>query len=149
MCLGNICRSPAAEGVFSHQLLAAGLGARVRADSAGTLSFHVGSSADARMRQAAQRRGYRLTSLARQVVVEDFFRFSHILAMDSRNLRDLRQIQPSESFARLGLFSEIALGEDWEVPDPYYGGADGFEEVLDLIERGCQALVDQFKKESW
>ncbi|WP_044875094.1 low molecular weight protein-tyrosine-phosphatase [Pseudomonas sp. LFM046] len=142
VCLGNICRSPTAEGVFLHKLREAGLDALVQVDSAGTGDWHVGKAPDARTRVAAQRRGYDLSQLrARQVAVEDFGRFDLILAMDESNLANLRRLRPAGAAAELDLFLrryQLALDE---VPDPYYGGEEGFEAVLDLVEQACDALI--------
>lgn len=139
VCMGNICRSPAAEGVFLHQLNAAGMSKRVEVDSAGTTNYHQGEPADKRMRAAAANRGYVLESLARGVVEEDFDHFDLIVAMDEANLADLLR---SGGSAEAVLFSEY-LGDEWprEVPDPYYGGDAGFEQVLDMLEAGCGPLL--------
>ncbi len=142
VCLGNICRSPAAEGVFQHLLNEAGLNDRFTLDSAGTGAWHEGQPADRRMRQAAERRGIQLTSIARQVTAEDFERFDLILAMDASNLQDLRALAPATHRQKIRLFRELdpdAPGED--VPDPYYGHADGFNEVLDIVTRTSQAWL--------
>ncbi|GIZ13396.1 low molecular weight protein-tyrosine-phosphatase [Pseudomonas sp. NCCP-436] len=147
VCLGNICRSPTAEGVFRHKLRAAGLDSRVQVDSAGTADWHSGKPADARTRQAALRRGYDLSALrARQVEVEDFHRFDLILAMDESNLRNLQAMRPDDASADLDLYlRRYSLALD-EVPDPYYGGEDGFEQVLDLIEQASEALLSEVRK---
>ena len=146
VCLGNICRSPTAEGVLRHKLREAGLDGRVEVDSAGTGDWHVGKAADLRTRQAAQQRGYDLSALrGRQVKVADFHAFDLILAMDNSNLRDLQQLRPANAVAEVDLFLrryQLALDE---VPDPYYGGAAGFEQVLDLIEQACDDLVRELK----
>lgn len=146
VCLGNICRSPTAEGVLRHKLRNAGLEGHIEVDSAGTGDWHIGKSADLRTRQAAQQRGYDLSALrGRQVRAADFHAFDLILAMDSSNLRDLQQLRPSGASAELDLFLrryQMALDE---VPDPYYGGEAGFEQVLDLLEHACDALVVELK----
>ncbi len=146
VCLGNICRSPTAEGVFRQRLQAAGLAERVQVDSAGTGDWHVGKAPDQRTRLAAQRRGYDLAPLrGRQVMVEDFQRFDLILAMDHSNLKHLQALRPGGAAAELDLFLrryQLALDE---VPDPYYGGDDGFEQVLDLIEQASDALLDEIR----
>jgi protein-tyrosine phosphatase len=146
VCLGNICRSPTAEGVFRHKLREAGLEARVEVDSAGTGDWHVGKAPDTRTRQAALRRGYDLSALrARQVAGDDFRRFDLILAMDGSNLQHLQRLRPSSGAAELDLFLrryQLLLDE---VPDPYYGGEDGFEQVLDLIEQASDALLGEIK----
>lgn len=146
VCLGNICRSPTAEGVLRHKLREAGLEGRIEVDSAGTGDWHVGKAADIRTRQAAQQRGYDLSALrGRQVKSEDFHAFDLILAMDNSNLHDLQQLRPGNGAAELDLFLrryQLALDE---VPDPYYGGDAGFAQVLDLIEQACDALVLELK----
>jgi protein-tyrosine phosphatase len=127
VCLGNICRSPTAEVVLRHRLAAAGLGDQVEVDSAGTGGWHIGAAPDPRSQRHAAHRGYDLSALrARRVVEDDFHRFDLILAMDEDNLADLRRLAPARHRAELRLFAEV------EVPDPYVGGAAGFERVLDL-----------------
>lgn len=146
VCLGNICRSPTAEGVFRHKLREAGLEPRVTVDSAGTGDWHVGKAPDARTRVAAMRRGYDLSALrARQVCKADFGEFDLILAMDLANLADLKRLGQGAGTAELDLFLRRYAGELDEVPDPYYGGEAGFEQVLDLIERACDALLLEVK----
>ncbi|PJI49856.1 MAG: protein-tyrosine-phosphatase [Pseudomonas sp.] len=146
VCLGNICRSPTAEGVFRHKVREAGLEQRVEIDSAGTGDWHVGKAPDARTRAAALRRGYDLSDLrARQVSVADFSRYDLVLAMDSANLRDLKHLRGSIGKAELDLFLRRYELEIDEVPDPYYGGEDGFEQVLDLIEKACDGLLTEVK----
>lgn len=143
VCLGNICRSPAAEGVLRTLLAAEGLDREVEVDSAGTLGEHVGEPADARMRAAAAARGYELTSRARRVEPADLDRFDLVVAMDRDNLDELRRLADSPR-ARLALFSDfLPGGEPRDVPDPYYGGPRGFEKVLDLLEHGCPALLEE------
>ena len=142
VCLGNICRSPTAEGVTRAILRERGLEDRVEVDSAGTGSWHVGEQADPRMRQAASRRGYDLTSRARQVRPEELVEWDLVVAMDASNLEDLRGL-PEAGAVDLRLFSEfLEDGEPRDVPDPYYGGASGFDRVIDLLERGCPRIVD-------
>jgi protein-tyrosine phosphatase len=143
VCLGNICRSPTAEGVFRAVLEREGLARRVRVDSAGLGNWHVGSPPDRRAIQAARRRGYDLTALrGRQVVRADFARFGWILGMDDANLRALDAIKPLEFDGYLGLLLDFApeLGVR-EVPDPYYGGPAGFDRVLDMIEASAAGLL--------
>ncbi|MGH8435424.1 MAG: low molecular weight protein-tyrosine-phosphatase [Pseudomonas sp.] len=146
VCLGNICRSPTAEGVFRHKLQEAGLLGQVEVDSAGTGDWHIGKAADTRTRRAAQLRGYDLSQLrGRQIGVMDFQAFDLILAMDQNNLKHLNTMRPANAKAELDLFLrryELALDE---VPDPYYGGAEGFEQVLDLIEQASDALLNEVK----
>lgn len=146
VCLGNICRSPTAEAVFRHQVQAAGLEQRIHIDSAGTADWHRGKSPDSRSCQFASLRGYDLEPLrARQVSAEDFHDFDLILAMDNDNLAHLRQMQPTDARAELDLFlKRYGLARD-AVPDPYYGGVDGFEDVLDLVEQASAALLNEIK----
>ena len=147
VCLGNICRSPTAEGVLRHKLREAGLVGRVEVDSAGTGDWHVGKPADVRTRQAAQQRGYDLSALrGRQVNAADFHAFDLVLAMDASNLHDLQQLRPSNASAELDLFLRRYQSALDEVPDPYYGGEAGFAQVLDLIEQACDALVLELKE---
>jgi len=146
VCLGNICRSPTAEGVLRQKLREAGLEGRIQVDSAGTGDWHVGKAPDSRTRQAALRRGYDLSALrARQVVAADFQRFDLVLAMDQNNLAHLQRLQPQGESAELDLFlRRYQLTLD-EVPDPYYGGEEGFEQVLDLLEQACDALLIELR----
>ncbi|MBZ8141467.1 phosphotyrosine protein phosphatase [Rubrivivax gelatinosus] len=144
VCMGNICRSPTAEGVLRAKLEAAGLAREVRVDSAGTHGYHVGEAPDPRAVRFAAARGYDLARLrARKVAREDFSRYDWILAMDEDNLTRLRQIAPDDAGADLGLLMDHALRHSGvrEVPDPYYGAAAGFERVLDLVEDACEGIV--------
>ena len=143
VCLGNICRSPAAEGLFLHHLKQEGLEDQIEVDSAGTGGWHAGERADPRMRQAAQSRGVELPSRARQVQRQDFELFDLIVAMDRDNLAHLRQLAKARP-GQLFLFSEL-LGKEWpqDVPDPYYGGPEGFETVLDMLTAGLPALTQR------
>ena len=146
ICMGNICRSPTAEGVLRAKLDAAGFGRRVQVDSAGTHGYHVGEAPDPRAIRHAAARGYDLSRLrARRVAVEDFSRFDWILAMDDDNLARLRQIAPDTASAQVGLLMAHALRHRGlrEVPDPYYGAAAGFERVLDLVEDACDGIVSR------
>ena len=143
VCLGNICRSPTAEGVLRGIAGREFAGLPLYVDSAGTADYHVGKPPDRRTVAAARRRGYDLASLrARRVSRADFEAFDYILAMDHANLAELEQLGEGSAGARLGLFLEYApeLGVD-EVPDPYYGGIEDFERVLDLCESGARALL--------
>ncbi len=146
-CMGNICRSPTAEGVLRAKLAAAGLADLVRLDSAGTHDYHVGRAPDARSQQHAARRGYDLSALrARQACSEDFGRFDLILAMDRDNLAGLRALCPDAPDDQLRLLMSFATRHRAdEVPDPYYGGVDGFERVLDYIEDACDGVVDMVR----
>jgi protein-tyrosine phosphatase len=147
VCLGNICRSPAAEGVMSHLVKEAGLQGRIHIDSAGTAGWHTGKHADERMRKAAISRGLDLTSLARQVMPQDLTEFDLVLVMDEQNLRDIRAINPQGvNQQKVRLFCEFCTEHDEkEVPDPYYGGEQGFEQVLDLLEDGCAGVLREIQ----
>jgi protein-tyrosine phosphatase len=144
VCLGNICRSPTAEGVFGHMLAAQAPQLQVEIDSAGTAAYHIGSAPDPRSRRAALSRGIDISGLrARQVRMEDFSRFDLILAMDRENLGELRAMQPEHSRALVQLFLDYAPELQLrDVPDPYYGGADAFEKVLDLATTASQGLLE-------
>lgn len=151
VCMGNICRSPTAEGVTRAIAEKKGVFDQFEFDSAGTHGYHVGNPPDPRARQAAARRGYDLSPLrARQVNEFDFERFDHVLAMDRDNLALLRQACPEEHHAKLRLFLEFAANVPAEagdeVPDPYYGGPEGFERVLDMVEDAANGLLDQLAK---
>ncbi|MEX0975993.1 MAG: low molecular weight protein-tyrosine-phosphatase [Woeseia sp.] len=145
VCMGNICRSPTAEGVFRKVVTDAGLADRIRVDSAGTHAYHVGEPPDRRAQAAASRRGVMLADIrARRFRDEDFDEFDYILAMDRDNLAELQQRVPAQRATGLHLFLEFA-GHDGaiEVPDPYYGGATGFELVLDLVENASHGLLNR------
>ena len=147
VCMGNICRSPTAEGVFRHHAESAGLEDRLVIDSAGTHAYHAGEPADRRARAAAQRRGISLEGIsARRVAAEDFERFDFILAMDEDNLARLRAESPEEHHHKVRLFLEFADVHETEVPDPYYGGAAGFERVLDLVEEASRGLLETLSR---
>lgn len=142
LCMGNICRSPAAEGVLKALAAERGVAERVRVDSAGTISFHAGKPPDPRMLEAAARRGYRLDGRSRPFEAEDAERFDLVVAMDRENLADLAEIcgrRPAN--ARL-LSHFLPPGSPTDVPDPYYGGARGFDVVLDLMEEACPRVLD-------
>lgn len=144
VCLGNICRSPTAEGVMRWLLAERGLDGQVLLDSAGTGGWHVGERPDARAAAAARARGVSLTGTARQVRAQDFDDFDLILAMDRANERDLRGLTPDpQSAAKVRLLREFDTGaESLEVPDPYYGGPEGFERVIDLVHAACLGVLD-------
>ncbi len=147
VCLGNICRSPSAEGVFRALVESEGLGDRIKVDSAGTAAYHIGNPPDQRSQDAALRRGVDISrQRARRVAINDFENFDYILAMDSDNLSDLISIRPSADTTRPKLFLDFApeLGRR-DVPDPYYGGGNGFEVVLDLIESASRGLLEDIR----
>jgi protein-tyrosine phosphatase len=148
VCLGNICRSPTAEGVFRHLVDEAGLQDRVIIDSAGTGEWHIGSPPDERACRAAAARGYDLSKLrARQVTRKDFSEFDYVLAMDDENLRILKRLAPREHAHKARLFTDFASNGASGVPDPYAGGAEGFEIVLDLVEDAAQGLLRHIRSE--
>lgn len=148
VCMGNICRSPTAEGVFRHLVKEAGLTEGFFIDSAGTHDYHIGAPPDRRAQVAAASRGYDLGELrGRQVTARDFTEFDYILAMDEENLSNLKRICPPQYHAKLSLF--LYHGKRFperEVPDPYYGGVQGFEHVLDLVEDASAGLLDKIRK---
>jgi protein-tyrosine phosphatase len=150
VCLGNICRSPTAEGVMRALVERAGLAGHIEIDSAGTGAWHVGEPADERARAAAARRGFQLDSVARQVTRADFDRFDYLVAMDQDNLRALERMAPDRAArgkARLLRSFDPDSSRGAPVPDPYYGGDDGFEEVLDICEAACRALIEHIARE--
>ena len=148
VCLGNICRSPTAEGVFRHLLEQEAPELQIEVDSAGTAGYHIGDPPDARSQRAALRRGIDLSHLrARQVTPGDFAHFDLILAMDRDNLQRLEAMRPAQSHARVQLFLEYAADAGrLEVPDPYYGDASAFEEVLDLTTSASRGLIAALQK---
>ncbi len=145
VCLGNICRSPAAEGVFLNLIKQNGLDSQYIVDSAGTGGWHVGKRADSRMRFAASKRGIEIPSISRQISIEDFESFDYILTMDKDNYETVMSLFHEQALKKkpiikpiLSYSSEQSLKE---IPDPYYGGEDGFEIVLDLLEDACQCFL--------
>lgn len=147
VCLGNICRSPAAEGCFLHLMAREGLQHRFRVDSAGTGHWHVGQPADQRMREAAARRGIVLPSRARQIGRADLETFDYILTMDDHNHAEVRRLaRQGTTHATLAPITRYCRRFQLsEVPDPYYGGAEGFEQVLDLLDDACEGLLEHLK----
>lgn len=147
VCMGNICRSPTAHGVFRQLVIAEGLEEMIEIDSAGTHAYHLGESPDARAQQTARQRGIDLSDLrARMAVAEDLMRFDYVLAMDEDNRASLQRLCPPGMEAKLRLFMEFAPQlKVREVPDPYYGGARGFERVLDLVEAASRGLLDDIR----
>jgi protein-tyrosine phosphatase len=148
VCMGNICRSPTAEGVVSKLLADNRLRGSISVDSAGTHAYHVGEPPDPRAQRAARSRGVDLSGLrARRVVAEDFESFDLILAMDRENLEYLFGVCPPQHQDKVRLFLSYARNCDLEeVPDPYYGGNTGFDRVLDLVEYGAQGLIDSLRR---
>jgi len=144
VCLGNICRSAAAEEVMRHLAEEAGRGDEFLIDSAGILSYHRGELPDSRMRAHAARRGYNLTHRSRPVSTEDFYRFDLIIGMDDRNIDDLKDRAPSTAeWSKIHRMTEFCtkFAHADHVPDPYYGGSEGFEYVLDILEDACTGLL--------
>ena len=151
VCLGNICRSPAAEAVFLHLIKIKKLEKSFEVDSAGTGSWHVGKKADSRMRDAASRRGIDINSIARQITVEDFKKFELIITMDTSNYQDVIHLShgyKGESIAEIKPMLSFSTSSDLkDVPDPYYGGCEGFDNVLDMLEDACSELINQLSGE--
>ena len=149
VCLGNICRSPTAHGVFQHKVSMAGLDHLVAIDSCGTGGWHVGKPPDTRASAAAALRGYDLSELrARQVTARDFEQFGYILAMDDSILEDLQALAPANYRGQLAMLLDFAPGLTGRaVPDPYYGGKHGFDEVLDLVEAASEGLLEAVVRE--
>lgn len=150
VCIGNICRSPTAEGIFQSLVNKAGLANDILVDSAGMSGYHIGERAHSTSREAASKRGYELNSRARQFHKSDFTRFDYILPMDESNIPILEKMAGSEEDKKKILpFIQLVKShpEYTDVPDPYYGGADGFEHVLDICEEGCEALLEKIKNE--
>ena len=147
VCMGNICRSPTAEGVFRKVVADAGLEHVVEVDSAGTHAYHVGEPADRRAAAAAERRGFSLTGIkARRLSPDDLIRFDYVLAMDEDNLSILLEHAGDEHREKVRLFLEFSDSGAREVPDPYYGGAAGFEHVLDLVEDAARGLLRDMER---
>ena len=149
VCLGNICRSSSAEEIMRTLVKRAGLQQEIDVDSAGILNYHQGELPDSRMRMHAARRGYELTHRSRPVCTDDFFEFDRIIGMDDRNIQDLKDKAPSleteKKICRMTDFCRVKQVD--YVPDPYYGGAQGFENVLDILEDACSGLLDEIRKE--
>ena len=148
VCMGNICRSPTAEGVFRHVVKEAGLADKIHIDSAGTHAYHIGNPPDPRAQEAAGRRQINLNSQrARKIKAVDFDQFDYVIAMDHSNYSDLDSLRPGEQHDNLKLFLEYSenFDED-EVPDPYYGGDQGFEHVLDMVEDASRGLLASIQK---
>lgn len=150
VCMGNICRSPTAEGFFRKVVAEAGLADRIHIESAGTHAYHAGAAPDHRAQAAAERRGVALTHIrARRITDADFETFDYIFAMDKDNLGELLERAPEAHRDKVMLFLDFAgTGRAAEVPDPYYGGASGFELVLDLVEQASQRLLQRIQARS-
>ena len=143
VCMGNICRSPTAEGVFRHVVKEGNMSDQIVVDSAGTHAYHIGESPDPRSQSTALSRGVNLSAQrARKAIAEDFDRFDYVIAMDRSNFEDLKRLKGDNQKANLHLFMEFA--NDWdnqEVPDPYYGGGNGFEDVFDMVQSASEGLL--------
>lgn len=149
VCLGNICRSAAANGIMEAVVEREGLQGSIEVDSAGTYGGHAGDLPDARMRAAAATRGYRLTHRARRIVEEDFYEFDYIIVMDDNNYESVVRLSPERKYLdKVYRFVEFcSTHPEWSyVPDPYYEGREGFEIVLDLLEDGCEGVLQQVKQ---
>lgn len=148
VCMGNICRSPTAHGVFRSLVESEGLAQAVSIDSAGTHAYHVGKAPDERAQETARSRGIDLSDLvARRVESEDFSRFDYVVAMDQDNYMALSEICPDQHVDKIHMFMDFAPNmRTREVPDPYYGGAAGFERVFDLVEAAAQGLLDEVRR---
>ena len=148
VCLGNICRSPAAEEIMRRLVAEAGLEKDIMLDSAGLIDYHEGEPADGRMRAHAARRGYQITHLSRPVRYDDFFDFDLIVGMDDRNISRLKALAPGleeeRKVVRMTDYCRLKVAD--HVPDPYYGGASGFENVLDILEDACAGLLDALRE---
>lgn len=144
VCLGNICRSPSGEGIFTSFVNERGYSDVIDIDSAGTSAYHVGEHADSRMRKHASRKGYRLESRSRQFVLSDLESFDYIIAMDSSNYRDIIRLDRSNSYKdkvfMMCDFSKEYFNQD--IPDPYYGGPEGFDTVIHMLEEACSGLLE-------
>lgn len=148
VCLGNICRSPTAHGVFQKLVDDAGFSEKIFVDSAGTSGWHIGEPPDKRASAAALKRGYNLSALrGRQLTQSDFADFNYILAMDSDNLANIKALRPANYNGEVDLLLNYAKNSSiTEVPDPYYGGSQGFEHVLDLVEDACRSLLEDIQQ---
>ncbi len=149
VCLGNICRSPSAEGIMKKIVKREGLESSFHIDSAGILNYHQGELPDSRMRSHAARRGYDLNSRSRPIQYDDFFEFDMIIGMDDNNIMDLKRLSPDTTalpkISRMTDYS-LRLKQHNHVPDPYYSGAEGFELVLDILEDACEGLLERCKE---
>lgn len=150
LCMGNICRSPAAHCVFQQMVDTAGLSDQFEIESAGTIGFHIGEPPDRRMQAALRSRGVPIIGKARALRAEDLDYYDHILAMDSENFRHVRQLDPEGRYTnKLELFCKYCTEHtETEVPDPYYGGDRGFDHVIDLIQDGCAGLLKRLRQDT-
>ncbi len=151
VCLGNICRSPTAEGIMDHLIETRGLSDKIETDSAGTSGYHQGEPADIRAREAAQKRAYTLKSKSRMFTPKDFDQFDYIITMDHQNQKDVLALAPTTDARKkvhsMMSFCSLYDQQYQEVPDPYHGGMADYKTVLDLCEDGCKGLLDQIEKQ--
>ncbi len=148
VCMGNICRSPSAEAVMNHFIKVKGLEDKIVTDSAGTIAYHEGEPADPRMQRHAMKRGYELNSIARKIKYEDFDKFDYIVAMDKENYNDLSNMDPDGIYShKISMMTDYSSNGYNEVPDPYYGGSEGFELVLDILEDSVEGLINKIQKD--
>ena len=143
VCMGNICRSPTAEGIFRKLVSDAGRDSEFQVDSAGTIGYHTGSMADRRMRSTARERGYLLESRARRIEFADFDRFDLIVTMDDENFREVQEMNPDTGARVVRMCDYCEEHDETEVPDPYYGGEAGFHRVIDILEDACGNFLRQ------
>jgi len=148
VCMGNICRSPSAEAVMNKKIADGNLKNILSTDSAGTIAYHEGEPADARMKKHASKRGYNLTSIARKFQYEDFEKFDYIIAMDSSNYMDILALDPDKEYHhKVSMMTDYSTNGYDEVPDPYYGGDEGFELVLDILEDSVDGFINKILNE--
>ena len=149
VCMGNICRSPSAEAVMNAYIKREGLQDKIICDSAGTIAYHAGEPADRRMQEHAIKRNYDLTSISRQIIPEDFKDFDYVVGMDDDNMKNMKSFLPDEKFAnRVSKMTNYCTSKNpGKVPDPYYGGYEGFEQVIDLLEDACEGLLIKIRNE--
>lgn len=147
VCMGNICRSPSGEAVMNELIKRENLQDKISCDSAGTIAYHEGEPADSRMKAHAIKRGYNLTSIARRFAESDFEKFDYIIAMDESNYSDLLAFDKNKKYkSKIFMMTDFAANKSYkEVPDPYYGGPQGFETVLDILEDSCAGLLKELK----
>lgn len=149
VCLGNICRSPLAEGIMKHKIEAAGLSQKIAVDSCGTANYHIGDKPDERTRNNAMKNGVRLTHLGRQISATDLAEFDFVLAMDRSNHQNIMRLATaSQHAAKVKLIREFDSEPGDEVPDPYYGGEQGFQEVYEILDRSVDGFIDYLKSQN-